>query len=229
MYTFQVPIIGLPPISYATGPDNTQKAALGLVVPASDPYWGGAEFLYMQAAAAIPLGSVAVGNAASGTTSALKTGYSGRALAVAPFDFAANQYGWFQVSGQVPIRCTTALAAGNSFGLTGTGTVGINSAGVQVLSATVVAPSTTAVIKTNVITKAGSTRLVVPNLDGWFPGIALTGAGIGGGAVINAINADGSVTASLPSTADGSVTVTGTYSGYIIGQINRPFLQGAIT
>ena len=77
---------------------------------------------------------------------------------------------------------------------------------------------------------SGSAVVVVPNSEGWFVGITVSGAGIPGATTISSITPDGrTVTLSANATASGVVSLTGTYTGFIIAQINNPFVQGAIT
>ena len=60
--------------------------------------------------------------------------------------------------------------------------------------------------------------------------MALSGTRIAGGTTITAISDDmRSVTMSANATASGSVSVTGTYTGFIKAQISRPFVQGQVT
>jgi hypothetical protein len=82
-----------------------------------------------------------------------------------------------------------------------------------------------------------SVLLAQKGYDGFFLGMALSGTGIPGSTVVAALDSDGrriymgSVIGTIDkvATANGQITLTGTYTGFGSGIINRPFLQGAIT
>lgn len=219
--------------------DTVQKEILGTVISGVDNYFGFGEFQYVQfpASAAITQGQVVVisgfgGSSGYSAAVATNAANTGRSIAVAinsVASVASVQYGWVQISGNAAIKATASVAAGTTFGIDATtgGQVTANSAGRQVLNAVSVAPSTTAVVKTAQLTN-GSPRIVVQNVDGWVPGLALSGTGVSG--TILSIDVDSrTVTMSANASAGGSSSVTATYTGFIVGQINRPFLQGAIT
>ena len=127
------------------------------------------------------------------------------------------------------IKAAASVAAGTTFGIDVTtgGSVAANSAGRQVLGAVSVAPSATTVVKTATLTN-GSPVIVVADASGWFPGAAITGTGVSG--TVSSIDYDNRrVTLSANATAGGPSSVTATYTGFIVGQISRPVLQGAIT
>jgi hypothetical protein len=151
-------------------------------------------------------------------------------VAISPVASVASvQYGWIQLSGNAVIKAAASVAAGTVFGIDVTtgGSVAANSAGRQVLNAVSVAPATTTVVKTAQITN-GSPIIVVADTAGWFPGATMTGSNISG--TISSIDFDSRrVTLSANASATASISATATYTGFIVGQINRSFLQGAIT
>lgn len=228
----QYPLIGTQPISNYFTPDATQRHVLGSIVGADDPYFGGGEFIYLQANATITTGQLVVWDGSYLATVAPTTANTGRGVAVAVGPgFSTGQFGWFQLTGQVPIKATASVAAGTTFGIDATtgGQVNANSAGRQVLNAVSVQPSTFSTTKVG-STVNGSTLLRVNNADGWFVGLTLSGTGIAGGATVAGISSDGrTITMSAAATATGSATITGTITGFIFAEIDRPFLQGAIT
>ena len=87
--------------------------------------------------------------------------------------------------------------------------------------------------------QSGTNVLTCPSgYDGAFLGMALTGTGVGAAAVVAALDPDGKriytgtaigTASGANQTATGSITLTGTYTGYGSGVINNPFAQGAIT
>ena len=237
-YSQITPIIGQVQQGYFYQPDTVQREILGTVVPGVDNYYGFGEFLYVQfpASAAITQGQVVVisgfggaaGNSAAVASNAANTG-RGIAVAInAIASVAAVQYGWVQISGSAVIKATASVAAGVTFGIdaaTG-GSVGTNSAGRQVLNAVALAPSTFAVAKAAVLVN-GSPTINVPNVDGVVVGFTVSGTGVSG--TVTAIDPNSrTVTLSANATAGGNSTVTFTATGFIVGQLNRSFLQGQI-
>jgi hypothetical protein len=225
-------------------PDTTMREVLGTIIQASDPVWGGAEFIYARATAAIrgqglvqyqTVFDTALNVWRLDATEAANVANTGRqvGVAVAPFT-AAGQFGWLQIAGTTPVNCNITLAAGAAVGLAAAGQAGTNTAGKQLLGAIVSAAGTTTFAKTNCSAQSGSFVLQVPNSDGWFIGAYLSGTGVGAGATVTAIDPSGRfVTMSLVSTATITGTVTATYNNgtihYNVVTLNRPFLQGAIT
>lgn len=223
--------------------DTIKREILGTVVPAVDNYWGFGEFMYVAfpASAAITQGQVVVvsgvGQNATDTAGfqcavATNAANQGRMIGVAinaVASVASVQYGWIQISGPAVIKAAASVAAGTVFGIDVTtgGSVAANSAGRQVLNAVSLAPSSTTVVKTATLTN-GSPVIVVTDASGWFPGAAISGTGVSG--TVSSIDYDNRrVTLSANATASGASSVTATYTGFIVGQLNRSFLQGAIT
>ena len=223
--------------------DTIKREILGTVITAVDNYWGFGEFMYVAfpASAAITQGQVVVVSGV-GQNSTDTAGYqcsvatvapnTGRPIAVAinpVASVAATQYGWIQVSGNAIIKAVASVPAGTTFGIdvTTPGSVNATTAGRQVLNAVAVAPSTTTVVKTATLTN-GSPVVNTSDASGLFPGAALSGTGVSG--TILFVDYDNRrFTMSANATAGGTSVVTATYTGFIVGQINRAFLQGAIT
>lgn len=210
--------------------DATAQNPLGVVIEAADPYWGGAEFAYMKANGVIAIGNLVVWDNLWQATACPNTANLGRAVGVALSALVAGQFAWVQLGGQAIVSATASVAAGTIFGLTGAGTVGASTAGKEINNAVSALASATTVVKATGQTINGSAQLLVPNTEGWFVGIAVTGAGIPGGTTVLAIAKDNrSVTMSANATATAAgVAVTGTYTGFIAATINRPFAQGQI-
>ena len=233
------PVIGQVQQGYFYQPDTIQREILGTVIPGVDNYYGFGEFMYVQfpASAAITQGQVLVisgfggsaGYSAAVATTAANTGRS-VAIAINPIASVASvQYGWVQISGNAVIKAVASVAAGVTFGIDAStaGSVNANSAGRQVLNAVSVAPSTFNVAKAAVLVN-GSPNITVPNVDGVVVGFTVSGTGVSG--TVTAIDPNSrTVTLSANASAGGNSTVTFTATGFIVGQINRPFLQGAIT
>jgi hypothetical protein len=233
------PLAGQQQQGYLNVVDTVQRGILGTVMTAVDNYYGFGEFLYVQfpASAAITQGQVVVysgfgGTAGYSTAVATNAANTGRSIGVAinsVASVASVQYGWIQITGNAVIKAAASVAAGTTFGIDVTtgGSIAANSAGRQVLNAVSVAPSSTTVVKTATLTN-GSPTIRVSNVDGWVPGLTLSGTGVSG--TILSVDPDNrTVTASANASVGGQSTVTATYTGFIVGQINRSHLQGAIT
>lgn len=238
-YSQITPILGQVQQGYSWIVDSIQREILGTVIPAVDNYYGFGEFMYVQfpASSAIPSGTVVVisgfggplGHVASIAPNTANTGRSiGVAINAVP-SLGSVQYGWVQISGNAVIRATASVAAGTTFGIdvTVAGSVAANTAGRQVLNAVSVAASTFTVVKT-AQTLNGSPFIKFTDVSGFVLGVTLTGTGVSGTVLV--IDYDNrTITSTANSTATGSTAVTGTYTGFIVGQINRSILQGAIT
>jgi hypothetical protein len=100
MYTFTDEIMGLQPIAVT---DTVQRHPIGMITHATDPVLGGGEFIYLKGAASTVAGSLVTYNPAVGTTlspAGALTGVIGAPVAVAMSANVANQFGWYQISGQ---------------------------------------------------------------------------------------------------------------------------------
>lgn len=213
-------------------PDTTQRLPLGTMTTFQDPYYGLQEMVYAQAAAAQECGSVVYFATGWQATDIPNTANLGRPVAVAKAAMASGTYGWYITKGVAPWSATASVAAGTAFGITGAGQVGANTAGKQILGAVV------QIAGTGTFTKVGTTntgaqtkrRLQLPNVDGLFVGLAVSGTGIAGGSTISAIDPSGNfVTLSADMTAAGTVTITFTYTNFLVVYSQDPFTQGAIT
>lgn len=228
-------------LNMAQAPDATRREGFGSIVGVTNLFFGGQELIYGKATAAIrQFGLVTIGGAAVGNlietqfTEIANTANTGAPVGVALFSMAAGDFGWVVVSGCTPINANASIAAGATFGIAAAGQAGANSAGKQILGAIGVAPSSFTVAKTAVTANAGSTRLLVGNTAGWFPGVYLSGTGIAAGTTVLSIDPDGrGVTISAPTSAVVNGTVTATYNNatihYPIVRLQRSAAQGAIT
>lgn len=215
----------------------------GQVLSGADLYWGGGEFMYVKAGGSIrQFGLCVILPTFNSTlqqweyvaTEVPNTANLGRTLGVAMRNATVNQYLWLQIAGVTPVNCSASVAADTTFGITAAGQGGANSAGKQILNARVVAAGSTTVVKAGCFAPNGSTILNVPNCDGWFPGIYLSGTGIQAGTTATNIDINArTVTLSLATNATVNGSITGTYNNatifYNVAHINRPLAQGAIT
>jgi hypothetical protein len=123
------------------------------------------------------------------------------------------------------------------FGVAAAGQIGANSAGKQVLNARIVVAATQTVASASVgsnLSAAGALTIQVRNTQGFFPGVYLSGTGVGASAICSFVDPIRGV---LGTTVANSAAVTGnvtaTYNNatifYNVAQMNRMFAQGAIT
>jgi hypothetical protein len=245
MFAPQYPVIGLSQALPLGGgvADATPALPPGTIIAAVDPWWGAGEFLYARASGAIrqkglchlvPVFDSTLNSYRFDAVEAASTTLMGRPLAVAMLALADTKYGWFQISGITPVNCNASVAADTTFAIAATGQGGALAAGKQVLNARIIAAAAATVAKTNCAAPSGAYYIDVPNSDGWFPGVYLSGTGVGASAKVVSIDPSGRrVTVDVASSAAIAGTVTATYNNatifYNVAHINRPFAQGAIT
>ncbi len=231
---------GTQPLNDWYAPDTTQRHALGTVATAVDPYWGWGEFRYVKSNDAILKGSVCVVGTAPTFLATLvpNTANLGQNLGVAIAPMAAGTFGWLQISGNAVYKTNATVAADAAIGIAAAGILGTNSAGKQVLNVHNVKSATATVTNSTTQTVTGSYVLDTGGYDGFFLGIALTGTGIPASTVAAKMDADGrriymgsaiGTVGDKLATATGLITLTGTYTGFGLGDLSRPFGQGAIT
>lgn len=203
--------------------------------------WGGGEFIYARASAGIRLYGLTMFLPVFDTTlkayrwdalEVTNTANLARQVGVAMSNTAltAGQYGWFALSGIVPISAAASVAAGVSFGIGGAGQVGAVAAGKQILNAVTVAASAATIVKAGCTGDNASTIINVPDTQGLFVGAALSGTGVGAGVIASIDELNRRIVNTVANTAAiVGTSVTATFTGYIIAHINRPFAQGAIT
>ncbi len=234
-------IVGTQQIAFYGLPDTTARMQPGMVLAAVDNWWGAAEFIYCRANGTVAMSAMVVLTPVFDTnayrfnaTEVPNTANLGRMVGVACTSATAGQFFWVCISGLCPVRSTASVAADTTFGITGAGQVGANSAGKQILNARIAAPATTTVAKANCTANSGSNRLFVPGAQGWFIGAFLSGTGIAAATTIVDMDPSGiTVTLSANTTAAVNGTVTATYNNgsvfFNVAHLNRPFAQGAIT
>lgn len=243
MYASQSGIVGSPLIgqNFFASDTTPQLTPGGQIIEATDPWWGFGEFIYARAAGTIRSKGLCVLTPAFSSdqylfnaTEVPNTANLGRMLAVAMGAMASGDYGFFQVSGITPVDMQASVAADTAWGIAAAGQGGANSAGKQVLNSRVLVAGAATVVKAGCVAQSGSTTLQVPNSDGWFPGVFLSGTGIAALTRVSSISPDGrTVTLSVATTAAVGGSVTATYNNatifYNVAHLNRSFAQGAIT
>lgn len=227
-------LIGLYQINFIYNVDTTARVAVGTIVNAYDSYWGGGEFVYAAAAGSIRQGGLVTllpvltsGALQLQATEAAVTLNQSRGVAVACANMTVGQFGWFCISGVVPVSAGATAAAGAAIGIhTSAGQVtGTIVAGRGILGAVSLAPPTTTVVKAGCSGRSGDFNITIPNGEGWFKGVTLTGTGVGASALVTAISPDGrTATVSVANSAAVTGSVTATYTGYVLAYLSRPSL-----
>lgn len=87
---------------------------LGKIVQAADPTYGEGEFVYLKGIGSTVVGSWVTWNVASGTTALLAPNAIG-AVAVAMSANVADQYGWYQISGDAYAKSASASDSGKVY------------------------------------------------------------------------------------------------------------------
>ena len=233
------------PLSYHMGnqpfndwfaPDTTQRHVLGLELTAVDPFWGQGTFMYVKSTDAILKGSVVVWDESYNSVLVPNTANQGFPVGVAMAPMASGTYGWVQIAGRAVYKTNATVAADTAIGITAAGILGTLAAGKQILGCrNRVAATGTKTVTAQ--TTTNSAVLTTSGYDGFFLGMALSGAGVPASTVVAKLDPDGRTiymgsaigTVDKLATASGSITLTGTYTGFGSGMLNRPVAQGAIT
>jgi len=237
MFAPVTPYAGVQPFNDWFAPDTIQRHTLGLTLNAVDPYWGAGKFMYVKSTDAILKGSlVAWDESYNGVLlpSAVTQGFP---FGVAMAPMASGTYGWIQLEGRAVYKTNATVAADGVVAVAAAGILGATATGKQLLGIRnrVSATGTKTVTGT---TKNGSYVIKTDGYDGLFLGMALSGTGIPASTVVAKLASDGKTifmgsavgtVGDKLATADGTVTVTGTYTGYGSGMINNPTCHQIVT
>jgi hypothetical protein len=223
---------GVSPFNDWFAPDTTQRHQLGLEVDAVDPYWGYGSFRYVKSNDAILKGSLCVVGTAPTFLATLtpNTANLGQPQHVAMAPMASGTYGWVQVVGAAVIKTNATVAADAVLGITAAGILGAGTAGKGIIGIHNV-KSATATTTVTANTTNGTGVITTGGYDGFFVGMALSGTGIPASTVVAKLDPDGrtiytgSAIGTLGdknSTATGTITLTGTYTGFGMAVLSRP-------
>ena len=231
--------VGFGPLNEMMVPDTTQRFTLGAVQDAVDPWFGYGRFVYLAypASGAIAPGRVLIVNTVDDYANArftvadmpntASTSYPIMVARQNVASVASVQYGWVQIEGVCPVQCSASIAAGAAPGITAAGKIGAYSTLKGIVGLRVLQPSTFTITKVG-NTVNGSPVISVSNVDGLFVGLTPSGTGVAAG-TISAIDSSGrNFTNSANCTATGSVTVTFTYTGFLLCHINTPGCSSAV-
>ena len=226
-------------------PDATSRVLLGTKITAVDPFWGWGEFIYIKSNGAILKGSLVQWGGASialGVVTAYQgvllpsTANQGMPFGVAMAPIPSASFGWIMISGTAIYKTNATVAADTAVAVAAAGIAGTLVAGKQLLNVR----NTVSATGTNTVTAQttnGTGTLQTGGFDGFFIGMAITGTGIPASTVVAALSPDGrtiltgSAIGTLGdknSTATGSITLTGTYTGFGQAEIQYPMSQGQI-
>lgn len=224
------PFAGTQPFNDWFVPDTTARHVLGTQVTAVDPFWGAGKFMYIKSADAILKGSlVAWDEVYQGALlpSAVTQGFPW-GVAMAPM--ASGTYGWIQLEGRAVYKTNATVAADGVVAVAAAGILGATATGKQLIGVR----NRIAATGTKTFTALTYNGLgyvdVNAGYDGAFLGMALSGTGIPASTVVAALDPNGKrivmgsaiATFDKTATASGSITLTGTYTGYGSGMINNP-------
>lgn len=253
-YRFDDGYLGYPPIenvvAVPTNPPFGLPISSGYIAPAEDPVWGPGEFIFARAGAGIRLfglctllpvwdatNKVFIYNATESPVQG--TVNIGRPLYVFQGNTAltTGQYGWFMMTGRSPINGSVAFPAADVavFRSAGVGQVTPTaSIGAQLLNARVITPSTQTVVALAVSGISGDTRIFLTSVAGFFPGVYVSGTGVGAAAIVNFVDPLGRyVNVTVANSAAVSGNITATYNNatifYPVVEMNRLGAQGQIT
>lgn len=236
MFSAISPTLGTTPFNDWFVPDTTQRHPLGMKVTAVDPYWGLGTFMYVKSNDAILKGSLVMWTEGYLGVLLPSTAGQGFSFGVAMNAMASGTYGWIQIEGFAVYKTNATVAADTAVAVAAAGIAGTLANGKQLLN-TRNRISATGTKTVTAVTTLGSGVLYTTGYDGFFLGMALSGTGIPASTVVAALDPDGKriytgsaigTTGDKNATASGSITLTGTYTGYGAAMINNPFAQGQV-
>lgn len=237
MFAAISPTIGTQPFNDWFAPDTTQRQPLGLTVTAVDNFWGAGKFIYLKSAAAILKGSVVMWDEVYDAALLPSTVTQGFCFGIAMAPAASGTYFWAQLEGRAVYKTNATVAADGVLAIAAAGILGATATGKQVLNIRnrIAATGT----KTFTALTYNGLGYVDVNNDyaGAFLGMALSGTGIPASTVVAGLDPNGKRillgsaigTFDKLATATGSITLTGTYTGYGSGVINNPSCMQIVT
>lgn len=237
MFSSVNPVIGTQPFNDWFTVDTVQRQQLGLRIAAVDPFWGAGTFMYCKSADAVLKGSAVMWDEVFGLTLLPSAVTQGFPFGIAMAPMAAGTYGWIQLEGRAVYKTNATVAADGVLAVAAAGILGATATGKQVLNIRnrIAATGTKTV---TAATQSGNGVLQTNGYDGFFLGMALSGTGIPASTVVAALDPDGKriytgsaigTAGDKNSTATGSITLTGTYTGYGSGMINNPSCMQIVT
>lgn len=237
MFSSVTPFIGNQPFPDFFAPDTTQRQQLGIELAGVDPYWGTGIFLYLKSNDAILKGSVVCWDETYQAVLLPSAVTQGFPFAVAMAPAASGTYFWAQHTGRAVYKTNATVAADGVLAVAAAGILGATATGKQVLGIRNRVSATGTVALSANLTNSQAKIVTTKGFDGWFLGMALSGTGVPSATIVAALDPDGrSVymgsaigTIDKTATATGLQTVTGTYTGFGSGMLNRPSCMQIVT
>jgi len=238
MFAAICPVVGTQPFNDWFAPDTVQRQPLGMEVTAVDNYWGTGVFIYLKSNDAVLKGSAVCWDETYQATLLPSAVTQGFPFAVAMAPAASGTYFWAQHSGRAVYKTNATVAADGVLAVAAAGILGATATGKQVLGIRNRIAATGTVTVSALTTNGNNVLLCQKGYDGFFLGMALSGTGIPASTVVAGLDPDGKriYTGSAigtfgdkNSTASGQVTITGTYTGYGSGILNRPSCMQIVT
>lgn len=216
----------------------------GFMATAEDPVFGPGEVIFGRAGGSIRLLGLCVLTPVWDSTNKVytqnmtecpNTANLGRPVYVYLGNTAitVGQYGWFLDTGVTPINGSASVAADSAFGITAAGQIGANSAGKQIVNGRVIGAATQTVLSAG-SGNIGDNKILLSNTQGFFPGVYLSGTGVGAAAICSFVDPLGFyILSTVVNSAAVTGNVTATYNNatifYNVAHVDRAFAQGAIT
>lgn len=237
MYSSVTPFAGNQPFNDWFVADTTQRNQLGIELTGVDPFWGTGVFLYLKSNDAILKGSVVMWDETYQAALLPSTVTQGFPFAVAMAPAASGTYFWAIHSGRAVYKTNATVAADGVLAVAAAGILGATATGKQVLGIrNRISATGTLALNAN-LTNSQAKIVTVKGYDGWFLGMALSGTGVPASTIVAGLDPDGrSVymgsaigTIDKTATVTGLQSVTGTYTGFGSGMLNRPSCMQIVT
>jgi hypothetical protein len=238
MFSAISPTVGTQPFNDWFVPDTIQRQPLGMEVTGVDPFWGTGVFVYLKSNDAVLKGSAVCWDETYQATLLPSAVTQGFPFAIAMAPAASGTFFWAQHTGRAVYKTNATVAADGVLAVAAAGILGATVTGKQVLGIRNRVSATGTTTGSALTTNGNNVLLFQKGYDGFFLGMALTGTGIGASAVVAALDPDGrriytgtaiATPTGANQTATGQVTVTGTYTGFGSGILNRPSCMQIVT
>jgi hypothetical protein len=240
-FKFDTHYIGYPPIENVVPVPASPPFGLpinpGFIASAEDPVWGPGEFVFARASAGIRIGalcqSLYVWDATNKVFTYNMLESTATANAARPFyvymgntALTAGQYGWFMTSGQYPVNGTSTITANTAAGHNGAGQLTADAATFGIDGLIVITPATNTVVSAAISGLLGSNQIFLQSTAGFFPGVYVSGTGVGAAAICSFVDPLGKyILVTVVNSAAVSGNVTATYNNatifYNVIQCNR--------
>lgn len=225
-FKFDSRYIGYPPIENVVPVPASPPFGLpinpGFFATAEDPVWGPGEFVFGRAGAGIRIAglcqSLAVWDATNkvftyNMIESTATANAGRSyyIYVGNTALTTGQYGWFMTSGRYPVNGTSTIAADVKAGHNGAGQLTADAATFGIDASNVITPATQTVVAAAVSGVLGSNQIFLASTAGFFPGVYVSGTGVGAAAICSFVDPLGRyilVTVVNSAAVTGNVTAT---------------------